>query len=104
LQDFSFGTHADSAVARVLKPGGAHLFTVPPRARTKKRAEIVDGKTHFLKLPDYHRDPLNAEGILAFWDIGPDLPEVMKAVLLDRKIVREPAGEDGRIVWIAERR
>jgi SAM-dependent methyltransferase len=93
-----------SETARVLKPGGAHLFTVPPRARTKKRAEIVDGKTHFLEPPDYHRDPLNAEGILAFWDIGPDLPEVIKAALLDMKIVRGPAGEDGRVVWIAERR
>jgi SAM-dependent methyltransferase len=90
--------------ARVLRPGGVHLFTVPPRAKTKKRAEVVDGKIHHIETPDYHRDPLSASGILAFWDVGPDLPVMFGSENLDIRIVRGPVGSDGRVVWIAERR
>jgi SAM-dependent methyltransferase len=88
--------------ARVLKPGGAHLFTVPPRGHTRKRAEIIDGDVRFLEPPDYHCDPLVPEGILAFWDIGADLPEVVDPAGLDLKIVRGPSGSDGRVVWMAQ--
>jgi SAM-dependent methyltransferase len=94
---------AFSETARVLKPGGAHLFTVPPRATTKKRAEIVGGELRYFELPEYHCDPLDADGILTFWDIGPDLPEMFAASVLDIRIVRGPAGEDGRVVWLAQR-
>jgi SAM-dependent methyltransferase len=89
--------------ARVLKPGGAHLFTVPPRAKTKKRAEIVNGEIRHIEPPDYHLDPLNPRGILAFWDIGPDLPKAIPCAGLTLKIVRGPVGEAGRVVWMAER-
>lgn len=90
-------------VARVLRPGGAHLFTVPPRARTRKRAEIVNGEVKHLEEPDYHIDPLNPQGILAFWDIGPDLPNVISCAGMKVTIVRGPAGDDGRVVWMAEK-
>ena len=95
---------AFNETARVLRPGGVHLFTVPPRAKTKKRAEVVDGKIHHIETPDYHRDPLSANGILAFWDVGPDLPAKLGSEKLDIRIVRGPVGADGRVVWIAERR
>jgi SAM-dependent methyltransferase len=89
--------------ARVLRPGGVHFFTVPPRAKTKKRAEVVDGKIHHIETPEYHRDPLSANGILAFWDVGPDLPVMFGSENLDIRIVRGPVGADGRVVWMAER-
>jgi len=89
--------------ARVLRPGGSHLFTVPPRMRTKKRAEIVEGKVRHLESPEYHLDPLSPAGILAFWDIGPDLPVVIPCSELNLRIVRGPVGDAGRLVWIAER-
>jgi SAM-dependent methyltransferase len=95
---------AFSETARVLRLGGAHLFTVPPRARTKKRAEIIDGELHHIESPEYHLDPLSPQGILAFWDVGPDLPQGIPSAALDIKVARGPVGDEGRVVWIAERR
>ncbi len=92
-----------SESARVLKMGGAHLFTVPPRASTKKRAVVDAGRIVHLEPPEYHLDPLSAEGILAFWDIGPDLGTIFPIKGLDVRIVRGPVGDAGRVVWIAER-
>jgi SAM-dependent methyltransferase len=94
---------AFSETARVLKPGGAHLFTVPPRSKTRKRAEIVDGQVRHIEPADYHKDPLSTQGILAFWDVGPDLTNVIPCAGLKVKIVRGPCGDEGRVVWIAER-
>jgi SAM-dependent methyltransferase len=88
---------------RVLKQHGAHLFTVPPRVETKRRAEFVEGKVVHLEPPEYHRDPLSARGILAFWDIGPDLAEVFGSHSLRFSVVRGPIGADKRTVWMAQR-
>lgn len=86
---------------RVLKPGGFHLFTVPPRSITRKRAEIMDGRVNFLIEPDYHSDPLNPEGILAFWDYGPDAAEMFARPGLEIAIVAGPEGRDQRVIWKA---
>jgi SAM-dependent methyltransferase len=86
---------------RVLRPGGFHLFTVPPRPKTQKRAEIIDGKINFLMEPDYHSDPLNPQGILAFWDYGPDAGTVFGSSGLTVSIVAGPIGRDQRVVWKA---
>ena len=90
--------------ARVLRPGGSHLFTVPPRPNTRARAEVVDGKIQYLLPPEYHLDPLCPEGILAFWDVGPDLPRLFGSAVLDIRTIRGPVGDEGRVVWMAERR
>jgi SAM-dependent methyltransferase len=89
---------------RVLKPGGFHLFTVPTRSATRKRAEIIDGKIRFLMEPDYHSDPLNPHGILAFWDYGLDAGELFGGSGLDVSIVEGPTGKDLRVVWKAFKR
>jgi len=89
--------------ARVLKVGGAHLFTVPPRASTRKRAVIEAGNLVHIEPPDYHLDPLSPDGILAFWDIGPDLGTIFPIKGLDIRIVRGPVEDSGRVVWIAKR-
>lgn len=89
---------------RVLRPGGVHLFTVPPKQVTARRAEHVDGElVHHLE-PDYHGDPRNPEGgILAFWDIGMDAPQVLGRPGLRLELVAGPEGRDGRVVWRATR-
>jgi SAM-dependent methyltransferase len=94
---------AFSESARVLKPGGAHLFTVPPRGATRKRAIIENGKVVHIEPPEFHLDPLSPDGVLAFWDIGPDLAALLPTDGLDIRIVRGPVGDAARVVWIAER-
>jgi len=87
---------------RVLRQGGFHLFTVPPRDKTIKRAEINDkGKICHLTEPDYHSDPLNPKGILAFWDFGVDAIQLFAMEGLEITIVSGPKGKDQRIVWKA---
>jgi SAM-dependent methyltransferase len=88
---------------RVLKQEGAHLFTVPPRLQTKKRAELVGGEVVHLEPPEYHRDPLSPQGILAYWDMGPDLAEVFGSESFLFTVVRGPVGADRRTVWMAQR-
>lgn len=62
--------------ARALKPGGVHVFTIPNQQETKQLAELRDGQVHHLVTPpEYHSDPLDPKGILAFWHFGPDLQE-----------------------------
>jgi SAM-dependent methyltransferase len=94
---------AFSETARVLRPGGIHVFTVPPRGETRRRAELVNGEPKHLEPPEYHRDPLCPNGILAFWDIGPDLPMAMPSQDLKFSVALGPVGIDHRVVWIAER-
>ncbi|WP_188079338.1 glycosyltransferase [Xanthobacter oligotrophicus] len=63
-------------VARVLRPGGAHIFTVPqaPHLETSvTRARIRDGLVEHVLPPEYHGDPVRAEGALVFTDFGADL-------------------------------
>jgi len=88
---------------RVLRPGGCHLFTVPPRARTRRRAQVVMGEIQFLEEPDYHSDPLDPKGILAFWDFGTDATELFSSSGLDVSIVSGPEGKDQRLVWKASK-
>jgi O-antigen biosynthesis protein len=90
--------------ARVLVPGGVHLFTVPTRGATRPRAVLRDGKICHLSEPEYHQDPLSEHGILAFWDIGPDLPAFSASADLEIKPALGPVAPDNRIVWAATRK
>jgi SAM-dependent methyltransferase len=89
--------------ARVLRPGGAHVFTVPPRAATRQRATIENGRVVHEAPPEYHSDPLDPSGVLAFWDFGPDLAEKFPGTGLDFRVTLGPEGADRRIVWEARR-
>jgi SAM-dependent methyltransferase len=86
---------------RVLRPGGSHVFTVPTRPSTRKRAEIIDNQIKHITEPEYHSDPLNPAGILAFWDLGPDAVNVFSSSGLKFSIASGPLGIDQRIVWRA---
>lgn len=61
---------------RVLKPGGSHIGTVPclfEQQDSVVRARLVNGDLVHLLEPEYHGDPVRAEGVLVFevpgWDI-----------------------------------
>ena len=75
--------------ARVLKPGGWLIMTVPYNlgdARTTVRATIVDGKILHLETPEYHGDPMNGNGILSFYTFGWSLLEDLRAVGLSPQL------------------
>lgn len=68
-------------VARVLRAGGVHVFTVPfyedrlssPRARV-----LADGTVEHMETPIYHDDPVSDDGALVITDWGTDLPELIE--------------------------
>lgn len=65
-------------IARTLKPGGAHVFTVPLVRRanpTRQRAAIEGGKVVHLMPAEYHRNPTSEEGSLVATDWGFDIAE-----------------------------
>jgi SAM-dependent methyltransferase len=65
-------------ISRVLKPGGAHIFTMPwyPRLkRTVQRAKMVNGEIEFLEEPVYHGNPIDPEGSLVTFDWGIDFTD-----------------------------
>jgi SAM-dependent methyltransferase len=64
-------------IARVLVPGGWHIGTVPFRFNSpdsQVKAKLVNGQlVHLVETPEYHGNPMRAEGSLVFelpgWDI-----------------------------------
>lgn len=66
-------------VQRTLRPGGAHVFTVPRRTDqpTQARAVWRDGEVQHLLPPEYHRDPSTRAGTLVVTDWGDDLERLV---------------------------
>jgi SAM-dependent methyltransferase len=64
-------------IARTLKPGGAHIFTVPLVNRnnpSKLRARRRDdGYLDYLQPPEYHHNPISDQGALVTVDWGFDI-------------------------------
>jgi Methyltransferase domain len=91
--------------ARVLRPNGAHIFTVPPSPKTARRAAFERGKlVHLINPPEYHFDPLSPEGVLCFWNFGPDMPEIFSSSQMTIRQVAGPKGSRGRVIWEARKR
>lgn len=65
-------------IARVLRPGGAHVFTVPyysEHVTSLRRAEpSADGQVRHLRPPEYHKGPVDPGGALVVTEWGQDLP------------------------------
>lgn len=64
-------------IARVLKPGGMHVFTMPwypELASTVQRAAVEDGRVVHLQEPVYHGNPIDDGGSLVTFDWGLDFP------------------------------
>ncbi len=64
-------------IARTMKPGGMHIFTVPivnKEKPTEVCATINDeGEIKFLRPPEYHGDPINSKGALVVTRWGYDI-------------------------------
>ena len=59
--------------ARVLKPGGRMMWSVPFISVFEEnliRSKIVDGKIEHIHPPEYHGDPLSDDGVLCFQHFG----------------------------------
>lgn len=71
-----------SEFARVLRPGGMLVVTVPfvfSYATTLVRARLDgSGGVDHLVTPEYHGDPVDGAGILCFYHFGWDLLEVVR--------------------------
>ena len=63
-------------IMRTLKPGGAHIFTVPwfHWKKTLVRAVVEDGAVRHLEKPDYHGNPIDDAGSLVFTEWGVEFP------------------------------
>lgn len=67
--------------ARVLKPGGALLMTVPFHSgmdASAPRAVMDKGGIRFLLPPEYHGNPVSSSGSLVFTDFGWDMLEKIR--------------------------
>jgi SAM-dependent methyltransferase len=82
---FEHVMHPDKAfreIARVLKPGGMHIFTMPwyPELEvTRQRAQMVNGKVKHLEEPIYHGNPIDEKGSLVTFDWGLDFTDFVYA-------------------------
>ena len=72
---------AFAEIARVLKPGGTHVFTVPyyGTRKTRVRAMAQGGEIVYLAEKDYHGNPIDSSGSLVVTEWGYDLPEFVLA-------------------------
>jgi hypothetical protein len=69
-------------VGRVLDDGGIHIWTTPQYRdleSSKARVRRSDGGLDYLVPPEYHDDPVNADGALVTFDWGRDLPSRVEA-------------------------
>jgi SAM-dependent methyltransferase len=82
---------AFSEVARTLKPEGAHIFTTPlvnKKTPSEKWASLGDAGVVFHHPPEYHGNPMSADGSLVTWHWGEDIVTLIKeASGLDTQIV-----------------
>ncbi|MBE8988442.1 MULTISPECIES: class I SAM-dependent methyltransferase [unclassified Nostoc] len=69
---------AFTEISRVLKPGGAHIFTMPWYPQMKKslqRARLVNNEIEHLVEPIYHGNPIDKKGSLVTFDWGIDFTD-----------------------------
>jgi SAM-dependent methyltransferase len=63
-------------IGRTLRPGGAHVFTVPWfwwKETLIRAVRKEDGTIAYREPPDYHGNPIDDEGSLVVTEWGPDL-------------------------------
>lgn len=75
--------NAIAEIARTLRVGGAHLFTVPlvnKGSPTRMRVDINEtGEVLHLQPSEYHGNPIDSKGSLVTVDWGYDIREVIEA-------------------------
>lgn len=85
-----------SEISRVLRPGGKLVMTVPFNPQLQEhlvRATVKeDGTIEHHTEPEYHVDPLSADGCLCFYHFGWQiLDELRSAGFADAYVVRHPS-------------
>ncbi|MGJ5820947.1 class I SAM-dependent methyltransferase [Paludibaculum fermentans] len=67
-------------IARVLKPGGVHCFTIPYRGEgpTVSRVDTSGPEDVYVLPKVYHQDPYRAVDSLVYTDYGADLPDLLR--------------------------
>lgn len=99
--------------ARVLKPGGLMMATIPfhsDKFDSVSRARLNDGEIEYSLPPIYHGNPVSEEGALVFSDFGWDILNEMKLAGFSKVAVSIYASErlghlgSGQIVFEARRR
>lgn len=66
---------AAKEIMRVLKPGGAHVFTAPKHkgiSKSYQRAKLVGAEVEHIHEPSYHGNPIGDGRALVTWDYGDD--------------------------------
>jgi SAM-dependent methyltransferase len=69
-------------IARTLRPGGAHILTVPIVRGTEpivRRARIEDNSVRYIMEPQYHGNPMSETGSLVTIDWGYDIIDYLAA-------------------------
>lgn len=72
---------AAKEIMRVLKPGGAHIFTAPKHKGIKEsyaRARMCEGEIEYLHEEQYHGNPVGDGKALVTWDYGDDFEHLME--------------------------
>jgi len=93
-------------IRRVLRPGGAFVFTVPisEAAATVERAALDDGRVRYMLPPEYHDDRIKGRGtVLVYRDYGADIVDRLReagfrSARIDRRWQRAFLGEGARVV------
>ena len=68
-----------SEISRVLKSGGVHVFTTPKYPTLPSsfaRATMTRGEVVHLHEPQYHGNPISADGSLVTWEYGADFDDL----------------------------
>lgn len=73
---------AFSEICRTLKPGGAHIFTVPLYRgnRSVTRAAATPEGVQYIREPVFHSNPVDRSGSLVITDWGDDIMEFINSV------------------------
>lgn len=93
--------HGFSEIGRILKPGGVHVFTIPyfGARPSRVRARLEREKVVYLEPPEFHGDPLDADGALVVTDWGEDISAIIQnasGMMTNRRQPYEPdQGIDG---------
>ena len=68
---------AFAEIARTLRPGGVHIFTVPyyPSGKTRLRARETSLGIEYLAEKEFHGNPIDSEGSLVISDWGNDFAD-----------------------------
>ncbi|NOS86107.1 MAG: class I SAM-dependent methyltransferase [Ignavibacteria bacterium] len=83
---------AFAEIARTLKPGGAHIFTVPlvNKFQPTERWAVLDENSNikFLKTPEYHGNPIDPKGSPVTMHWGFDIVDHIKSASgMDTEII-----------------